>query len=235
MALIAFSRRKRSARLADRVTDRIADHRLVREVREGWHDLPSRADLPIPALPSAFPALSDLVEAVIEAGTQHTPTRLAVRRPRRKRRAAGVMLLVAVVGGIVLAYRWWQKRDQDPAGLLDEPDDSDDGPTAMLPAPSPWVETVARSEPETLNAASDGPRAALTVEVEACEEASLEAPKPWVAPRRAEAQRPREAGRVPTSFARGPSVAAPAIPASRPSVPASRPSVPDRHEPHLPR
>lgn len=232
MALIAFPRRKRSARLADRVSDRIADHRLVREVREGWHDLPSRADLPILALPgslpSALPALSDLVEAAIEAGAKHSPVRLVVRRPRRKRRAAGVMLFVAVVGGIVLAYRWWQKRDQDRAGLLDEPDDSHDGPTAMPPAPSPWVETAARSEPETPNAAADGPRAALTVEVEACEETSSEAPKPWVAPRRAEALRPREAGRAPTSFARGPSVAAPAVPASRPSVP-------DRHEPHLPR
>ncbi len=228
MALIAFPRRKRSAHLADRVTDRIADHRLVREVREGWHDLPSRADLPIPALPTALPALSDLVEAAIEAGAKHNPVRLAVRRPRRKRRAAGVMLLVAVVGGIVLAYRWWQKRDQDPAGLLDEPDDSRDGPTAMPPAPSPWAETVARSEPETPNATADGPRAALTVEADACEETSSEAPKPWVAPRRAEAQRPREAGRAPTSFARGPSVAAPAIPVSRASVP-------DRHEPHLPR
>lgn len=52
MALLAFPRRKRIGRLTDRVADRLADHRLVREAREGWHDLPSRADLQIPPSPS---------------------------------------------------------------------------------------------------------------------------------------------------------------------------------------
>ena len=227
MALLAFPPRKRSAGLSDRLTD----YRLVRDVREGLHDLPSRVDLPLSALPAslpnALPALTDLVEAVIEAGTKHSPLRVSVRRPRRKRRAAGVMLLVAAVGGLVLAYRWWQKRDQDAAGLLDEPD-SDDGPTTMTPPPNPWADTTPRSEPDAPSASADGPRASLAVEAEACEEAPSDAPKPWVAPRRAETLRPREAGRASTVFGRGPSVAAPAVPASRPAVP-------DRPAPHLPR
>jgi hypothetical protein len=231
MALLAFPRRKRSARLSDRVAD-LTDHRLVREVRAGLHGLPSRTDLPIPtlpaSLPSAIPALTDLVEAVIEAGAKHSPVRVSVRRPRKKRRAASMMLVVAVVGGLVLAYRWWQKRDQDAAGLLDEPDDSDHGPTAMPPPPNPWADSAPRSEPDVPSAPTDGPRASLPVEAEACVEAPSDAPKPWVAPRRAEMLRPWEAGRAATFFGRGPSVAAPAVPASRPSVP-------DRHEPHLPR
>ncbi|TAK74430.1 MAG: hypothetical protein EPO16_10930, partial [Dehalococcoidia bacterium] len=87
MALLSLPRRKRIARLSERVP---------------------RPDFDLSDL-------SELVDAAVEVGAKYRPIpRLARRRPRR-RRTVGVLLLVGLAGAMVCAYRWWRAQQERAA------------------------------------------------------------------------------------------------------------------------
>ncbi len=62
--------------------------------------------------------------------------RRPVRKTHGKRNAALIVLGLAVIGG-VLAYLFWQRRDEEPAYLMDAPPEPHVAPTAMPPSSTP--------------------------------------------------------------------------------------------------
>ena len=242
MALLTLPCRKKIAHLSDR----LVNHRLVKDVREVLPDLPTLPELP--ALAASLPEWSEIVGAALEAGSKHGLVMPAIpQRPRKRRRVGNLVLLVALVGGLAIAYRWWNGRRGDAAQLIDEPREPGDAP-AVTPPPSPWATPASAlnrrepapgvssmSQPKTEDQVESGSESATSAESAepTVESGSTAHPASNVAPLAYTAEAPLRPARDETARPRLP--LGRGLAPSMPSIPSRRPAMPGRPSSFHPR